>query len=243
MKKLKKPKITEVLPRIFSVVIQDDFQRAMTFLRVQEFYESPNPKFKRRDFNIWDYLEWYSSCKGGVFTYTKDWGGFNVPLPVAWECYEGREKSSKKGFNGVRSLPDDWKSKWDQSMDDIIWTIDARMFNKKNKRDNNAYIIGISEIGSETFNHEICHGLYYVNTEYREKANSLLCTIKKSHYKIFSKNLLRMGYTKSVLKDEIQAYLMYGHAVNDFGIGVKASIILDYNKAFRSSLDKFFKSK
>lgn len=240
---MKKPKIKEVLPRIFSVVIQDDFQRAMTFLRVQEFYESPNPKFRGKDFNIWDYFEWYSSSKDGAFTYPKDWGGFNIPLPVAWECYEGNEKVSKKKYNGVRSLPDTWKSKWDQSMSDIIWTINTRMFNKRSKRDNNAYIIGSSELGSETFKHEVCHGLYYVNIEYRELANSLLKTIEKSHFETFSKNLLEMGYTKSVLKDEIQAYLMYGHLVNRFGVGVKSSIRSEYHKSFRSSLDKFFEQK
>jgi len=35
-----KYKINEVKPKVFAVVIEDRYDRAMTFLRVQEFYEN-----------------------------------------------------------------------------------------------------------------------------------------------------------------------------------------------------------
>ena len=38
-------KITEVKPNVFAVIIPNQYDRAMTFCRVQEFYESPNPYF------------------------------------------------------------------------------------------------------------------------------------------------------------------------------------------------------
>ena len=72
-------KIVEVRDRVFAVIMEDDYARPMTFLRVQEYYESPNPDFRGKHFNIWDYIEWYSREKKDVFTYAFDWGGFNIP--------------------------------------------------------------------------------------------------------------------------------------------------------------------
>ena len=229
MAKKVKYKIKEVLPSVFSVTIPNDFERAMTFLRVQEFYESPNPIFRGNNFNIWDFFEWYSLENQDSFTYGKDWSGFNVPFEVAWKCY-----------SGVGSLPDSHKSKWDETMKSIVWTVQARMFNKKNKDDHHAYIIGSKDTEGETFKHELCHSLYYVNEDYKREATALVKKIQKEHFEIFSKNLLSMGYTKAVVKDEIQAYLMFGHSVDKFGKGVRLQIRTNYHDLFHQSLDKFF---
>ena len=67
-------KIEEVRPNVFAVIVKDHYHRAMLFLRVQEFYESPNPQFRGKNFSIWDYIEWYSRRNKDVFTYTFDWG-------------------------------------------------------------------------------------------------------------------------------------------------------------------------
>jgi len=46
-------KIEKVKPKIFAVIIEDSYDRAMTFLRIQEFYESPNPAFRgNKDFSF-----------------------------------------------------------------------------------------------------------------------------------------------------------------------------------------------
>ena len=46
-------KIEQVKPKVFAVIIEDRYDRAMTFLRVQEFYESPNPAFRgNKDFSF-----------------------------------------------------------------------------------------------------------------------------------------------------------------------------------------------
>ncbi len=47
-----KYQIKEVKPNIFAVIIPNGFDRAMTFCRVQEFYESPNKKFRDKDFSM-----------------------------------------------------------------------------------------------------------------------------------------------------------------------------------------------
>lgn len=233
--------IKEVKPNIFAVIIKDHYDRAMTFCRAQEFYESPNKKFRGKDFNIWDYLEWYSRQNGDSFTYAKDWGGFNIPLLVAWECYEGKKHSKKvERYNGVRSLPDTWKSKWDETMKDIVWTVQSRMFNKENERNMNAYIIGADNMNSELFKHEVCHGLWATNKEYRQKASEVIKTISPyQHYKVFKNNLLEMGYTAGVVDDEIHAYLTTNWNYDKFGKGVGLKDRKKYHKEFNKQLYEF----
>ena len=236
---MKNYEIKEVRDRVFAVIMEDDYARPMTFLRVQEYYESPNPEFRGKHFNIWDYIEWYSRTKKDVFTYAFDWGGFNIPLPIAWECYEGKDKEPKKGYNGVRSLPDSWKSKWDETMKDIVWNVQSQMFNKKNRRDMNAYIIGAKDTENSTFQHEVAHGLYYTNKEYRELMDEITQTIPLNHYLKFRSNLLKMGYTESVVDDEIQAYLSWGWDYAKFSKGVPKTICKQLNKEYRKVFDTY----
>ena len=236
---MKNYKIVEVRDRVFAVIMEDDYARPMTFLRVQEYYESPNPEFRGKDFNIWDFIEWYSRDRKDAFTYAFDWGGFNIPLPIAWECYEGKEKEPKKGYNGVRSLPDTWKSKWDETMKNIVWEVQSRMFNKKSRRDMNAYIIGAKDTENSTFQHEVAHGLYYTNKEYKELMDEITETIPLDTYLKFRNNLLKMGYTESVVDDEIQAYLSWGWDYAKFSKGVSKKICKALNKEYRKVFDRY----
>lgn len=233
-------KLTEVRDRVFAVTIEDGYDRAMTFMRVQEFYESPNPDFRGKHFNIWDYIEWYSRKKDGVFTYPFDWGGFNIPLPIAWECYEGRERTRRgEKYNGVRSLPDNWKSKWDDTMKDIVWLVQSKMFNKKNKRDMNAYIIGAKDMEGDTFQHEVAHGLYYTNKEYKELVDEITDAIPLSSKLQFRNNLIKMGYTDSVVYDEIQAYMCFGWDYPKFSKGVPKSELKKFHKEYQKVFNKY----
>jgi hypothetical protein len=82
-------KIEKVKPKIFAIIIEDSYDRAMTFLRIQEFYESPNPAFRgNKDFSFSEYMKWYTKEYGKGFTYGTDWSGFNVPLEIAYTCYD-----------------------------------------------------------------------------------------------------------------------------------------------------------
>ena len=45
--------IKEVRPNVFAVIVKDHYHRAMLFMRVQEFYESPNTEFRGKNFSIW----------------------------------------------------------------------------------------------------------------------------------------------------------------------------------------------
>ena len=68
---------------IFCLKFDNNYDLCMHFLRAQEFYESPFPEFKGKNFNLIDYMEKYAKAYGdNVFTYPGDWCGFNIPSNV-----------------------------------------------------------------------------------------------------------------------------------------------------------------
>ena len=185
--------IKELRHNIFTVVVPDGYHRAMLFLRCQEFYESPNDEFRGKDFSIWDFIEWYSRDHNDKFTYAYDWCGFNIPFETMVSCIEGCK----------------WlESPYDTQMEIILSEID-------NMRDKTlkSYVIGVDTTNSSTYTHELCHGLYYINDEYKQIADELTQSLNRTDYNGFKKILLDMGYTDSVIDDEIQAFIMtnFGH--------------------------------
>ena len=217
-------KIEEVKPNVFAVIVKDHYHRAMLFCRVQEFYESPNPQFRGKNFSIWDYIEWYSRKNNDVFTYTFDWGGFNIPLKTAWDCYEKLREH---------------ESPYDEVMESIIRTIELKMFYKKNTRNWNAYIIGADSTESDTFEHEVCHGLYSTNKRYKELVDEITETISTDDYLKFKNNLIKMGYTDSVIDDEIQAYLTTNWEYAKFSKGVNKKLCKQLHKQYRQIFENY----
>ena len=174
-------KLTE---QIIAIQAKDPYERAMLFCRIQEFYESPSKRFRQQKFSIWDYFKWYSRKFGkGCFSYPRDFTGFNVPMIVAKKCYELNETETP----------------YDETMKDII----ERYFVDGQKR----YIIGTQYLKGSTFNHEMCHAMYYVDEDYRSKADELTDSIPKADLKSMRRNLSEMGYSGTVFKDEVQAYM------------------------------------
>lgn len=212
-------KIKEVKPKVFAVIIKDKYDRAMTFLRGQEYYESPNPKFRnKKDFEIWDYMKWYSLNNKVGFTYASDWSGFNIPLVKLIELYDAGKFTY---------------TPYDEVMDKIVWEIYEKNW------DSTGYIIGTESIKGDTFNHEVCHGLYYTNEEYKKIADQITKNIPKDHYKILKNNLIKMGYTNQVIDDEIHAYLCYGWNWQTFGYGVPYHDRLEYSRKYLKELKAF----
>ena len=210
-------KIEEVKPNVFAVVVPDGYHRAMLFCRVQEYYESPNPQFRGKNFSIWDYIEWYSREHNNTFTYTSDWSGFNIPLKTAYDCYEKLRE---------------YETPYDEVMNNIVGTLELRMFHKKSTRNWNAYIIGAGTTEGNTFQHEICHGLYATNKQYKQLVDEITETIEWQDYLQFEKNLLDMGYTAGVVSDEIQAYLAFGHDYKTFTKGVSKKVCNELHKQY-----------
>lgn len=204
-------KIKEVKPNIFAIIVKDKYDRAMLFCRAQEYYESPSAQFRGKEFSIWEYMKWYHKQYGHGFSYGQDWSGFNIPLKILRECSYKLNKI---------------ETPYDKIMDKIL-LYDLKHANQE------SYIIGCSNTTGETFKHEVCHGLYYTNKEYKKRIDSCTKELPPKNYNIFKKNLQEMGYANKVVNDEIQAYLQYGYDNDQFGKGVDIEIRKTYHDKYQ----------
>jgi len=211
--------LKEVKPNIFAVIVPNDYDRAMLFCRVQEFYESDSDLFKDQDFDMWEYMRWYSEKNKGVFTYTKDWSGFNIPFKVALNCVIGTEEESP----------------YDKIMQDIL----DQILLTDNHAD--AYIIGTKSDKGLTFRHEMAHALYYTNKDYKYIADKLTSTIPLKYYNIMVINLLNLGYDKSVIDDEIQAYMSTNYNAKYFNNGIEIQDLNELHEKYKQELNYFLK--
>lgn len=205
-----KYQIKEVKPDIYAVLVKDKYDRAMLFCRAQEYYECPSSKFRGKVFSIWDYMKWYHEKYGHGFSYGADWSGFNIPLKVINECYNKLNK---------------FETPYDRIMCDIKQKIYITS--------SNGYVIGCGSTNCDTFKHEVCHGLYYTNKDYKKQMDALTKGLPKKYYDKFKENILKMGYAAKVVDDEIQAYLQYGFYQPDFGNGVDNSIRKEYSQIYK----------
>lgn len=214
-------KIKQVKPRIFLFEFTDQYNMNMHFLRYQEFYESPNPKFRNKSFTIFDFMEWQAKTEGnGNFTYPTAWSGFNIPSNKFYECLEF----------GIDNI-----NKYDENMDYAF----GQCVNKLGYRetvDTKFYIIGALKGNEKTLQHEICHGLFYLNTEYKKEATKLVKALPKRIRISMEKMLTKYGYTKQVFIDEINAYFSTDTKHNLIDRGIKAN---NKDDAFKLLFEKF----
>jgi hypothetical protein len=178
-------------PLIFAVVVKNNFDRAMLFLRVQEYSESPNRRFRGHPFKLEDYIKWYSVTNGnGQFTYPQDWAGFNVTMRKCIDCYS-------------ELPPDDWNDY------DIIFCEMLRHLIRLGATID-TYIIGVDGINTRTYRHELIHAHFSTDKEYRKKVRQEVRKLPKKVSDILRRNLINMGYHDSeyVIVNEIQAYLL-----------------------------------
>jgi hypothetical protein len=162
-----------------SVWISADSQEELgrTFIRFQEYYESPNPDFRGKIFTLGVVRQWYS-IKYGADTYHYDWTGFNFPSRIL--------------------LP------FKQGLFDPLTSEEIELLNLFKYRHDNFYIMGAQN--SATLRHELCHALYDSNEKYRNEINSYIKKNKKGLART-RKYILDKGYAEEVLNDEIQAYV------------------------------------
>lgn len=187
--KKKSFKMSEVKPRIFFLDFENQYDCSMTFLRYQEYYESPNSKFRGKQFEIIEFMEWYSQKYGqGAFTYAVDWDGFNIPAKVI--------------DNILRMGITDYNM-YDGIMEDV-WNKCLQKY-----PDEKFYIIGAVGQGL-TMKHEIAHGFFYTQPKYKKAMAELVKSLPKKYYKSMCDDLERIGYAPKVYIDECQAYLATG---------------------------------
>jgi len=180
--------IQEVAPSIFAVIVKNDYDRCMLFCRYSEFYESPFKNIRGKDFSLQFFMKYYiEKNKLNSFEYHNHWAGFNIPSIII-------EKALKKFTI---------KNEYDVLMEKIY------NYCNNNQKNNNFYLIGVKKMEGDITNHEIAHGLYYLNKDYKREMKSLIHKINQKDYGTIKKKLISLGYTnkKTIIDDEIQAYL------------------------------------
>lgn len=155
-----------------------------TFIRFQEYYESPS--FRNKVFSFDEFRQWYikNSPQGiqtGKFTYFSDWNGFNIPSYVLEPFIFGK-------FDPL--------SKQEKIFLEIFKT-----------EKNPFYIIGVHKKNKNMdsmLKHEITHGMFYTNKKYRDE---VLSVISDFNIEPIKKELrLTAAYHEEVLEDEVNAY-------------------------------------
>ena len=201
MKKINHPLVKgvvkEIKPRIYCVLVDDDYDRAMLFCRYQEFYESPYKNFRGKPFTWMEYMRFYKTAwKKRTFTYPDDWSGYNIPSNIV-------EKANDVFYK---------ETEYDEIMNDIYFHCAIDSQNKNDGTRCDWYLIGASSKDLKTLDHEIAHGLYFTNKDYKKDCKRLIDSIKPTHYDKLKKKLIKMGYVndKKIIDDEIQAFMSTG---------------------------------
>ena len=205
-------KVKEIYTNLFLYTFPNQYELASTFIRLQEFYESPYKEIKGKYFTLETFMDLYAKDNKDKFTYFEDWNGFNVPGDIVWEfqdLYAG-----------------DLNEK------------EANLLNKKDELvKDDFYIIGIVEGEVDTLSHEIAHGLYYLNKNYKREMSKLINNMPILLKQRVEKYLLNIGYCKVVLKDELQAY---------FATGIKEGMIHIWHhiiyQSYIQKIKKIFKN-
>lgn len=204
--------LSKVLDGIYHLSFDTTINLGSYFLRYQEYYESP--KFCNTPFQLIDFIKWYSEQKEGDFTYFTDWSGFNIPVGIITELYPKLTDANDH--------------------DDFMYLI-AKILLKENDK---AYLIGTSQENKKNpsqnfaFDHEIAHGLFYMNDEYKDNMQRLVKKIPNAERLELFRVLTELGYHEHVLIDEAQAYLATGLTEQMEQIQIPAKVIIPFKKMF-----------
>ena len=220
---LVKGKVKEIKPSIYCVIVDDNYDRAMLFCRYQEFYETPFKKFRGKYFSWETYMRHYKNFwKKDVFTYPEDWSGYNIPSNIV-----------EKGIDTFYK-----ETEYDEIMNNIYYYCAIDSQNKNGGTRKKWYLIGASSKDLKTMDHEIAHGLYYINHDYRMRVMYQLSLIPKKIMDKIDKKLIKMGYVndRKILDDEAHAFLSTG-----LYNGLDTKEIKKYEKPFIENFKKYKK--
>jgi hypothetical protein len=186
---------TQIKPwNIFHLKYKTNHDVSMSFLRIQEYYESPNSNFRGKVFSLEEYMDWYcrKQSDDGAFSYMIDYVGFNVPGNVVHQFftdYTNSDMMSSRFRKGEHEL--------------YAFLVQNGLLERKD-----FYLIATKQQArTSTITHEIRHGMFYLIPEYREE---ILKVIRFYKLKSFKKQLRKMGYGSSTMEDEIHAYTLTG---------------------------------
>ncbi len=182
--------VNEVVEGILHVKAKTQYELTSTFMRVQEFYESPYGEIREvfftheRYMDICAYGNKRSADNEIVFSYLEDWNGFNVP----GDAFE----------------------KWIKVFKGNLWEKEKQLIEcvKEAKTTKKFYVIGThDEAEKGDIEHELSHAWYYLDSKYRKKMHKNLDKLSTLARKQIKDNLMEEGYRDTVIDDEAIAYL------------------------------------
>lgn len=220
--------VKEIAKGILHVSAKTQYELASTFLRVQEYYESPYGQIRGQYFthekymDICAYGEKRSASDEIVFSYLEDWNGFNVPGNVFEE----------------------WASLFTEH---YLWDKEKKLIELVYEAQNTPtfYVIGTHDEGHKgDFDHELSHAWYYLSKDYKEKMTKLANQLSKTARAQLKDNLMNDGYTAEVVDDEIIAYLTTNSMTETADMFGKVRIpwtkIYKLQEAFKKYKEKHF---
>jgi hypothetical protein len=216
--------VEQIYPKIFLVGIENSYDLAMTFCRVQEFYESPYKEIRGKNFTITELQRIYSMRReDGCFTYPIDWAGFNVPSSVIDNLYQSDLR--------IKDI-----NEYDDTFQDIIVEIENRL-----NPDEKYYVIGSDPLSKTTIDHEVAHAFYYLYPSYKRDVTRVIDKIPIKILNKFNNALYELGYSSKVLKDEIQAYLLTDLDIINESLNKKENKIINQLSKEINEINKQYK--
>jgi len=183
--------VTEVAEGVLHVNAKTQYEIASTFMRVQEFYESPYGEIRGQYFSherymdICAYGKKRSAANEIVFSYLEDWNGFNVPGHVF----------------------DEWAKLFEEH---YLWDKEKQLIELiyEKQSTNSFYVIGTNDEGAKgDYDHELSHAWYYLDDIYKKKMIKLVDKLSKTAREQIKDHLMDEGYRDGVVEDETIAYL------------------------------------
>ena len=175
-----KIELTKINSYVYHVRFETRYDLTSTLLRFEEYFESP--EFSGKVFTLAQFKKWYMKTQNKKrFTYYEDWTGYNVPSKDLKPFYEGK-------FNPL--------SNKEQQFLDLFRNVKGEF-----------YIIGTfmrDRTEKETINHEVTHASFSMVPEYRKVIKNYF---KDKDVEELSAFLIKKGYSKKQLIDEMNAYL------------------------------------
>ncbi len=219
--------VNEVVEGVLHVKAKTQYELTSTFMRVQEFYESPYKEIRgiyfthERYMDICAYGNKRSAANEIVFSYLEDWNGFNVPGDVF--------------------------EKWTKVFKGHLWEKEKELIECVNetKTTKKFYVIGThDEANKGDIEHELSHAWYYLDSEYRKEQHKNLNKLSKRAREQIKDYLMGEGYRDTVIDDEAIAYLSTSlmPEIKDIfdKVRVPWTTVLKFQRTFDTYKDKKF---
>lgn len=203
--------LKEVYPGLFYLQFHSKYECASTFMRIQEYYESPHPELRRQILDLESFMDMYAKYNSN-FTYCTDWDGFNIPGYIF------------RDFFILNYIPLQKKEK----------ELKDRIFEALQGIQKKFYIT--ASYDPDIMYHEVAHGLWYLNAQYQKEMEKLVKEMPVKLRNKFVRILLKLNYAVDMIEDEIQAY-----CIDICLFGQKGMRRLKYTTYEKKYINKFYR--